>query len=349
MKVVLASHEFLPSIGGVSTTVSILAKAFVSLGHEVVVVTPAEGPTEGYGYTVVRKPSPLALFRLYRQAELLILSNLAIKNIYPLVILKRAIALSHHSESAFHLSKSPVSRDVLRRFVFRRATNFMTSEYIGRKSGLQSYAVTPPFANPEHIKAEVVKPAQERGGAVFVGRLEPEKGILYLLDRWGWVAETLGVKKLRIIGGGSLNTEIERRIAEGLVGSVELVGKLGLEETAREMGKATYSIVPSLWEEPFGAVALEFTGGGVCRDPLEPRWAPGGDRQPGLQLQPRRRDKLSLCPAWSPRSGRQASIFARRRSALYDQSRGIHRKVSAGLRGIKHHRGDDWPPESEEL
>ena len=256
MKVVVAAHDFLPNIGGVSTTVSILAKAFVTLGHEVVVITPTPGPVEGYGYTVIRKPGPLRLIGLYRQAELLVISNLALRNIYPLLILNRRFALSHHSESAFRLSKSPISPDVLRRFVFARATNFMTSAYIGRKSGLRSYTVTPPFANPEHIKPDVIKPLEERRGAIFVGRLEPEKGILYLLDRWSWVAKTLGVDTLRIVGDGSVAGEIDRRIAGNQICGVERVGKLGLKGTAREMGSATYSFVPSLWEEPFGAVAL---------------------------------------------------------------------------------------------
>ena len=56
MKIVLGSHDFLPNVGGVATTVSILAQGFRDAGHDVTVVTISRGPTQGYGYAVVRSP-----------------------------------------------------------------------------------------------------------------------------------------------------------------------------------------------------------------------------------------------------------------------------------------------------
>ncbi|ABS63529.1 glycosyl transferase group 1 [Parvibaculum lavamentivorans DS-1] len=263
MKIVIATHGFLPNIGGVSTNVSILAKGFVAAGHDVTVVTLSPGPTEGYGHRVIRRPMPWQLFRLYREADILILSNLAIKLIYPLLVLKRPFALRHHSESAFRLSSSPFSIDMLRRAVLPRARHFMTSAYVGRRSGFPDYSITHPFANPHHITADIILPAKDRANAVFVGRLEPEKGILYLLDRWADIRAALGVDRLRVIGNGSLVAEVERRIAAGEVSHVDYVGHLQRGETAREMGRAAFSLVPSLWEEPFGAVSLESLAAGA--------------------------------------------------------------------------------------
>tara|TARA_R110002124_G_scaffold93182_4_gene236725 strand:+ start:1970 stop:3010 length:1041 start_codon:yes stop_codon:yes gene_type:complete len=263
MKVVIATHGFLPNIGGVSTNVSILAKGFVAAGHDVCVVSLSPGPTEGYGHKVIRRPMPWVLFKLYREADLLILSNLAIKLIYPLLVLRRSFALRHHSESAFRLSKSPFSIDVIRRAVLPRAKHFMTSAYIGRKSGFDDFSITHPFANPEHITSDVIIPIGARKNAVFVGRLEPEKGILWLLDRWEHIRGILGADRLRVIGNGSLTDEIARRVATGAVKHVDHVGHMQRAETAREMGQAMYSIVPSLWEEPFGAVGLESLAAGT--------------------------------------------------------------------------------------
>ncbi|MDO8288396.1 MAG: glycosyltransferase [Parvibaculum sp.] len=253
----------MPNIGGVSTNVSILAKGFVAAGHDVCVVSLSPGPTDGYGHKVVRRPMPWVLFKLYRDADLLILSNLAIKLIYPLLVLRRPFALRHHSESAFRLSNSPFSIDVLRRAVLPRAKHFMTSAYIGRKSGFAEFSITHPFANPHHITADVIASIEARRDAVFVGRLEPEKGILWLLDHWRYIRQILGVDQLRVIGNGSLTEEVARRVVSGSAPHVVHVGHLQRAETAREMGHAAYSIVPSLWEEPFGAVGLESLAAGA--------------------------------------------------------------------------------------
>jgi glycogen(starch) synthase len=261
VKVAIASHGFLPSIGGVSTTESILAQAFVQAGHDVTVATLTPGPTDGYGHTVIRRPGPWALFQLYRSADIIILSNLAFRLFYPLLVMRRRFALRHHSESAFNLSTSWLSADRLRRAILPRATHFMTSAYIGRKSGFQAYFVTHPFA--PYMETDIVLPAGERKDAVFVGRLEPEKGILHLLERWAGVRAALQVDRLRIIGNGTLAEEIQRRILTGAVQHVDYVGPLPRAETAREMGRASFSIIPSLWEEPFGAVALESLAAGT--------------------------------------------------------------------------------------
>jgi len=262
MKVVISSYDFLPNIGGVSSNVSILATAFAEAGHDVTVVTPTPGPVDGYGYIVVREPKPLQLFQLYRKADLLILSNLALRLIYPLLLLRRPFALRHHSESAFRLSKSPFSTDVLRRLVRSRAKHFVTSHYIGGVSGLREWVVTSPFANSHHMTPAVVREPADRDGVLFVGRLEPEKGVHFMLDRWPLIKQRLGVAELRIAGDGSLTETVRTRIAQGLTDAT-YIGRLSREETAREMGKAAYVLVPSLWEEPFGAVALEAVAAGA--------------------------------------------------------------------------------------
>jgi len=262
MKVVISSYDFLPNIGGVSSNVSILAAAFVEAGHDVTVVTSTPGPVDGYGYVVVREPNPLELFRLYRKADLLILSNLALRLIYPLLLLRRPFALRHHSESAFRLSKSPFSADALRRLVRSRAKHFVTSHYIGGVSGLQEWVVTSPFANSHHMTPEVIREPADREGVLFVGRLEPEKGVHFMLDHWPLIKERLGVAELRIAGDGSLTEAVRTRIAQGLT-DVTYIGRLSREETAREMGRAAYVLVPSLWKEPFGAVALEAVAAGA--------------------------------------------------------------------------------------
>jgi glycosyltransferase involved in cell wall biosynthesis len=258
VKICISTYTFLPDIGGVATTESILAAAFVTAGHDVTVVTSAKGPMVDHGYKVARRPGPLRLARLYAGADILLLSNLSLKLFYPLLFMRRRFGLRHHSDSAARLSRSWLSSDALRRLVMRRATHFATSGFIGREIGVPHHVVHP-FANPAHITPTAIAPAGDRRGALFVGRLEKEKGLLYLLERWPAVRDILGVDDLRIVGDGTLRSELEACNAPG----VRYLGPLSLAETAREMGKAAYCLVPSLWEEPFGAVAIEALAAGA--------------------------------------------------------------------------------------
>lgn len=262
MQIVIATYTFAPEIGGVATNVGILAAAFHDAGHDVTVVTSASGPVDGFPYRLIRHPNASQLFQLYRSADILIQSNLSLSLIYPLFVIRRSFALRHHSESAFHISKAPTLRNILRRWIRSRAHHFVTSHYIGRISGLREYTVTSPFADPHHITPEVVRPPAERECLLFVGRVEPEKGIPFLLERWPKIRRELGVAELRIVGDGSLAQSVQQSIKDGLEG-VTFVGALPRSETAKEMGKAAYVVVPSIWQEPFGAVALEAAAAGT--------------------------------------------------------------------------------------
>ena len=256
MQIVIATYTFLPEIGGVEVNVATLAEGFAKAGHDVTVTTLSPGSNDGYPYRVVRDPNPFQLCRLYKRADILIHSNLALKLIYPMLFLRRRFALRHHSESAFQLSHRLWSRDIVRRVIYRRATHFVTSEHIGRKSGLAEYIVTHPFA-PLNIKPGDALPAEERDNLVFAGRLTHEKGVLFLLDRWSELRRVLGIDRLLIVGDGELRHEVERRISAGVVEHVHFCGRLTHHETLKEMGRAAFAVVPSLWDEPFGAAALE--------------------------------------------------------------------------------------------
>lgn len=262
MKIVISSYTFLPDIGGVATNVSVLAKGFVDAGHEVVVLTlTTEEADQDFPFTVIRRPDAKTLIRYYREADILILSNLSLSLFYPLLWMKRPFALRHHSERAWkELHGGLLSTDSLRRRIIKRATHFMTSDYCGRESGLE-YAVTHPFANPRFITPDVTKPTQERQDIVFVGRLEEEKGILWLLDRMELVREHLGEHRLRIVGDGKLRATVEAAAKDHPF--IDYIGRLNLADTAKAMGAAAYSIIPSLWAEPFGAVSTESLAAGA--------------------------------------------------------------------------------------
>lgn len=264
MKVVISTYSFLPRAGGVATTVYTLAEAFAAAGHDVTVITTvrSEGGVDAYPFAVVRNPDPWTLISHYRKADILLLSNLSLKLAYPVLLLGRKFGLSHHSESAWQMSDSVFSGDFIRKIMMRNAVHFMVSEYCGTQSGLK-YNITYPFCNPKHITPERVRPPQERADVLFVGRLVEEKGILYVLERSEMILDALGEERLVVVGSGPLDGEIRRRLAQGEWPRVVMAGRKSFEDTAITMGKARFALVPSLWNEPFGAVAAETLAAGA--------------------------------------------------------------------------------------
>jgi glycosyltransferase involved in cell wall biosynthesis len=93
-------------------------------------------------------------------------------------------------------------------------------------------------------------------GALYAGRLEPEKGVELLLDAWRLLpAELRKNRVLHIAGHGSLSDLVLRH--SRLDSSIVFHGLLthsALEAVARECG---VSVVPSIWNEPFGRAAAQ--------------------------------------------------------------------------------------------
>ena len=97
-------------------------------------------------------------------------------------------------------------------------------------------------------------------GAIFAGRLAPEKGVLTILKAWRELPD-IG---LRIIGDGPMRRELERFIAsEGLEDRVELMGHQPPERVLELLGESGCVIFPSEWYETFGRVAAEAFACGV--------------------------------------------------------------------------------------
>jgi glycosyltransferase involved in cell wall biosynthesis len=99
-----------------------------------------------------------------------------------------------------------------------------------------------------HLKPNVVSPTPDFGPGgrfpLFVGRLEPEKGIREFLA----ATRSAGTRPV-VVGGGSLGSEIPAW--------VDYRGELPHSQVLALMGESRMLVVPSLWEEPFGRVAAE--------------------------------------------------------------------------------------------
>ena len=103
-------------------------------------------------------------------------------------------------------------------------------------------------------KAMPPKPAPN-GHALFIGRLSPEKGVAQLLEAW----KILGRKdkKLFIVGEGPEMPHLQAYAQEHQLSNVVFTGFLSGNDQKEIWSQAAFSVVPSIWEEPFGMVVLE--------------------------------------------------------------------------------------------
>ncbi|WP_427016759.1 glycosyltransferase family 4 protein [Pseudarthrobacter sp. P1] len=89
-------------------------------------------------------------------------------------------------------------------------------------------------------------------GAIYVGRLTKEKGILNLLSEWPAHSNSL---KLTIVGDGPLREKVLDYC--GLNPNLKWIGSQDQEVVSDLVKSSALAIVPSVWAEPFGRVAIE--------------------------------------------------------------------------------------------
>ncbi len=97
---------------------------------------------------------------------------------------------------------------------------------------------------------------------IYAGRLDEAKGIRLLMDGWDrYLAAGRPGLRLVIAGSGPLGEEVAQWAASRA--SVELTGTVSQERCAELIAQARAVLLPSIWEEPFGLVAVEAMAAGV--------------------------------------------------------------------------------------
>ncbi len=134
------------------------------------------------------------------------------------------------------------------------STEFYRQKFIAGGLPAHKLVVKPHFVAPDPLPRE-----HEPGDyALYVGRLEPVKGVRVLLAAW----EQAGAIPLKIRGEGPLEGEVTARAAA--LGTVEVVGRLSSEALMQLVKGARFLVWPSLgYYETFGLVAVEAFACGV--------------------------------------------------------------------------------------
>lgn len=108
------------------------------------------------------------------------------------------------------------------------------------------------FVRPNYIHPDPGCGTAERGGAMFAGRLSPEKGVDWLVRTW--IEEKIEFP-LRIYGSGPLESALREQTTDSAY--VSLMGRCSSEEIFEALGQSRVLIMPSLWYEGMPRIILE--------------------------------------------------------------------------------------------
>jgi len=251
LRILLWSNAFHPSIGGLEAVSSMLAMEFVRQGHFVTVVTrTASAEKDKFPFVVFRRPGRLQMFRLVKKCDVYFQNHISLKVAWPLLLVRRPWVVAHHT----WIPRSGMS-GIMKHFMLRYARSISCSAEIAAHLKLPSVVICSPY--DDSVFREQSEARRERD-LIFVGRLSKEKGINLLFDALGLLKSQGQVPTLTIIGGGPEQNDLARQAQEfGLAGQVDFVGSKAPAAVADLLSRHRILVVPSVYREPFGIVALE--------------------------------------------------------------------------------------------
>jgi glycosyltransferase involved in cell wall biosynthesis len=136
------------------------------------------------------------------------------------------------------------------------ATDFYKEKFIEGGLPKEKFFYKPYFAPDKTDRSRDSSPGEY---ALFIGRLDPEKGVRVMLN--AWVNQPI---PLLIRGNGQLEFALEDWKKENPNSPVRIIGRCTREELTRLISRARFLIWPSLgYYETFGIVAIESFANGV--------------------------------------------------------------------------------------
>ena len=261
LKVLFLSHAFAPAIGGIETVSKILADAFLQAGHEVRVMTATAGESTESAYPVIRKPSFREMVRQHAWADVVFENNPCLRLGWAKMLFgKPSLVVLQTWVSRIDSDSHVAFSDKVRfRWLARANKVIAISEAVRRKCWPQATVIH----NSYDDQLFGILAQERRQDFVFLGRLVSDKGAQLAVEAFGKLAFDSAVAgmenaRLTIIGDGP-----DRGALEALVAAMpdasrfRFIGPLNGNALVEELNRHQFQFIPSIWEEPFGIVALE--------------------------------------------------------------------------------------------
>lgn len=251
MKILFSSPGFYPDIGGIENVVLYLAHYLSKKGHHILVITDTSiDSPEDFPFEVYRKPSLKKKLELIRAVDLQVYFNLNKKEIIPIFLQNTPLIVSLHGPL-----KGSLLTSIKKRLLQYKTNAFIACSQFVAQSCEESVIVHSGYDHLLFKKNEEKARVQD---LVFLGRLVPEKGCDLLLRSLAKLKERNIFPTLSIIGDGPEKLRLINQVRElQLDQQVTFLGLKKGVELVEILNRHQIMIIPSVWEEPFGIVALE--------------------------------------------------------------------------------------------
>ena len=142
--------------------------------------------------------------------------------------------------------------------IYITLTEFARQKFIEGGLPVDKIVVKPNFVESDKLRV-MESWKTERGYALFVGRLSPEKGVRTLLQAW----RRLKGVSIKIVGDGPLMEEVQSFVNRHDLNGIEVLGHRPRDEVFQVMKGACFLVFPSEWYEGFPITIAEAFACGV--------------------------------------------------------------------------------------
>ncbi|MEJ8800535.1 glycosyltransferase family 4 protein [Pontibacter sp. H249] len=261
LKILFLSHAFFPNVGGIEVNSEILAQAFHEAGNEVHMLTWSPDPDrKEFPYTIIRKPTKLQLIKEHVWADVVFENNPCMRLAWPNILFKKPTVIALNT----WVSRDDGSlglQDKAKLVWFKRAKEVIAVSDAVRKRCWPDATV---IGNPYRINVFRMIPEVPRTrDFVFLGRLVSDKGADMAILALHKIVSTMSSNgeprpTLTIVGDGPEKGKLEKLVSDlEMEDCVYFTGALRGDALNVCLNQHKYLLAPSVWEEPFGNVALE--------------------------------------------------------------------------------------------
>lgn len=254
MNILMCSVPFRPSVGGIETVSALLAQAFHEAGHRVTLVTQTAGDgSEPEPYRVLRRPGLAALMAAVRGCDVVLHNHISLRLGWPLLLWRRPWVVAHHTWLPRQGAGAMAAR--VKRWALRAAHNVAVSDAVADDLPVPCQVLPNPY---DSARFRCISGVVRSRDLACVGRLVSDKGVPVMLQALAHLRDQGYHHRLSVIGDGPERAALQSLARQlGLHAQVRFTGRLVGDDLVRELNAHRVVVVPSVWEEPFGLVALE--------------------------------------------------------------------------------------------
>lgn len=232
----------------------------------------------------MHQPTWIKFVRSLKNHDVFVHFGVSLRKIYPWFFVRRPWVATHHSHYFINRIGARDWRERLKlRLARYAAANIAISEAVADAIGIPCTIIPNPYDDALFCRDETVPRNRE---LVFVGRLVSDKGADILLAALGELHKQGLHPKLTIVGDGPERAALEEQ-AKSLKSNEQVffASAQSPPKVAELLRGHEILVVPSVFEEPFGVVALEGAGCGCVVLGSDGGGLPGAIGPSGLTFQ----------------------------------------------------------------